>query len=39
MNIFTSILLLSISIISVESYSADADKVEANEKQMLEISK
>ena len=37
MNIFTSILLLSISIISVESYSADADEVEANEKQMLEI--
>jgi hypothetical protein len=37
MNIFTSILLMSISIISVESYSADADKVEANEKQMLEI--
>ena len=37
MNIFTSILLLSISIISVESYSADADKVEVNEKQMLEI--
>ena len=36
MNIFTSILLLSISIISVESYSADADEVEANEKQMLE---
>ena len=28
---------MSISIISVESYSADADKVEANEKQMLEI--
>ena len=37
MNIFTSILLMSISIISVESYSADADEVEANEKQMLEI--
>ena len=37
MNLFTSILLLSISIISVESYSADADEVEANEKQMLEI--
>ena len=37
MNIFTSILLMSISIISVESYSADADKVEANEKKMLEI--
>jgi len=37
MNIFTSILLMSISIISVESYSADADKVEANEKNMLEI--
>ena len=36
MNLFTSILLLSISIISVESYSADADEVEANEKQMLE---
>ena len=28
---------MSISIISVESYSADADEVEANEKQMLEI--
>ena len=28
---------MSISIISVESYSADVDKVEANEKQMLEI--
>ena len=27
---------MSISIISVESYSADADKVEANEKKMLE---
>ena len=27
---------MSISIISVESYSADADEVEANEKQMLE---
>ena len=37
MNIFTSILLLSISIIGVESYSADADEVEANEKKMLEI--
>jgi hypothetical protein len=37
MNIFTSILLLSILIISVKSYSADVDKVEANEKQMLEI--
>ncbi len=36
MNIFTSILLMSISIISVESYSADDDEVEANEKQMLE---
>ena len=37
MNIFTSILRLSILMISVESYSADVDKVEANEKQMLEI--
>ena len=37
MNIFTSILLMSILMISVESYSADVDKVEANEKQMLEI--
>ena len=37
MNIFASILVLSVSIISVKSYSADADKVEANEKQMLEI--
>ena len=36
MNIFTSILRLSILMISVESYSADVDKVEANEKQMLE---
>jgi hypothetical protein len=36
MNLFTSILLMSISIISVESYSADADEVEANEKKMLE---
>ena len=27
---------MSISIISVESYSADADEVEANEKKMLE---
>jgi len=37
MNIFPSILLLSILIIGVESYSADVDKVEANEKKMLEI--
>lgn len=37
MNILIPILLLSVSIISVKSYSADADKVEANEKQMLEI--
>ena len=37
MNIFTSILRLSILMISVESYSADVDKVEANEKKMLEI--
>ena len=37
MNILIPILLLSVSIISVKSYSADADKVEANEKKMLEI--
>ena len=37
MNIFTSIVLLSILIISVESYSGDVAEVGANEKQMLEI--
>ena len=37
MNILTSIQRLSILMMRVESYSADVDTVEANEKQMLEI--
>lgn len=39
-NLFKLILLLSISIISIESYSIiDADKVKANEAQMIETIK
>jgi len=39
-NLFKLILLLSISIISIESYSiVDADKVKANEAQMIETIK